>query len=323
MNRRSFLATGATLAVGVTGGCTGCARMPTARLSMEPVSDEEIAERATRSADLEPPSSRYRFASRVVENGPVTVEDTEPPFPADSPFVLDGGVYRLSVDIVDSVSATRYRFTLDPADGDDSTEGRTKHAETIRYGELPPVDRKKFESDGLDDPDHLGVSAGMVYTDDEQSESVLVPEPEYDVVVWDDGTRGRWRVDGSAPTSLQTYRYDSAVVHESAAEYGASLREEYAFELSGISDAERDVASTAIEDAYVVAPDESPPDAFWTLAERFGRHAEFPRPSSGGTPDRETTDDTPVSGTYVVLYDGTAYWTRVRAPARETTETNG
>lgn len=335
MDRRSFLAAGATLAIGVTGGCTGCAQASTAKLSMEAMTNEEIAERATRSGNLDPSNSRYEFVQRVVENDSVTVEDTEPRYPENRPFVFDGGVYRLSLDIVDSDPATNYRFTLDPVDGDSSTDGDTvgdsevRGGESVRYEELPEVDRRNFAERGLDDPDRLGYSSSMLYTNEERSESVLVPDPEYSIIVWDEDTRGRWTVDGSVATSLQTYRYDSEVVRESAAAYGAAIREEYAFELSGLSEAERDVVTRAIEGGHVVPPDESPTDAFWTLAERFGRRDEFHRDDEDRTADDRTSDDrsaddmtsddTPVSGTYIVRYERTVYWTRVRAPARGST----
>lgn len=353
MNRRSFLAAGATLAAGVTGGCTGCARIPTAKVSMEATTDEEIAVRATRSEDLDPSTDRYEFVRRVIENGPITVEDTEPRYPENRPFVFDGGVYRLSYEIVDSEPATSYRFTLESVDGEVENggveKGGVEDGESIRYEELPEVDRRNLAERGLDDPEIVGFSSSILYTREERSESVLVPEPEYAVVVWDEDTRGRWTVDRATETPLKTYRYGSEVVHESAAAYGATLREEYAFELSGLSEAERDIVTQAIDaGGYRIAPDESPPDAFWTLAERFGRRDEFRRPGEDGggeggdgenggdeggngkngsgeggddesEGDEDGDDDTPVSGTYLVRYEGTVYWTRVRAPARETT----
>lgn len=146
MNRRSFLASGATLAIGLTGGCTGCAQVPTARVSMEPVTDEEIAERATYSEDLTPENDRYQFVRRVVENESVTSEGTEPTLPQNHTVVFDGTVYRFAHEVVSSEPATSYQFTLDPV------EGEVASSETIRYDELPEVDRRKLAERGLDDP---------------------------------------------------------------------------------------------------------------------------------------------------------------------------
>lgn len=312
VDRRSFLAAGATLAIGVTGGCTGCGKLPTARGSMEPVTDEDIAERATHSEDLTPSNSRYQFVRRMVENGSVTVEGTEPKVHEDRTVVFDGAVYRLSHEVVATEPATSYQFTLNPVDSDVSD------GETIRYEDLPAVDRRKFAERGLDDPSFIGFGSTMLYTHEERPKSVLVPDPNVSVIVWDADTRGRWTVDGSYESPLKTYRYASEVVHESAAAYGAEIREEYAFALTGLSARERDIVRTAIEDGYVVAPDESPSEAFWRFAERFGSHDELHRSDE----DREA-DDTPVSGTYLVRYEGTVYWTRVRAPARGPTTSAG
>lgn len=312
MNRRSFLASGATLAIGVTGGCTGCAKLPTARVSMEPVTDEEIAERATHSEDLAPENDRYQFVRRTVENESVTSEGTEPKVPQNHTFVFDGAVYRLSHEVVATELATSYQFTLNPVEGEVADE------ETIRYEDLPAVDRRKFAERGLDDPSFLGFGSTILYTHEERAKSRLVPDPNFSVVVWDEDTRGRWSVDGSYESPLKTYRYAAEVVHESAAQFGAEIREEYAFALSGLSAGEREIVEAAIEDGYVVSPDESPSEAFWRLAERFGRHDEFYRDDE----DHEADDD-PISGTYLVRYDGTVYWTRVRAPERRTATGNG
>lgn len=307
MNRRSFLAAGATLAIGTTGGCTGCAQMPTAWVSMEPVTDEEIAERATHSEDLTPSNSRYRFVEPVVNDESVTDEGTEPTVPQNHTVVFDGAVYRLTHEVVATEPATSYPFTLNPVDGEVADD------ETIRYDDLPEVDRQKFEERGLDDPGFLGFGSTILYTQDEREASLLVPDPNFSVIVWGDDTRGRWSVDDCYDTALKTYQYTSEVVHKSAAAYGAAIREEHALALSGLSAGEREIVREAIEDGYAVEPDGSPPDAFWHLAERFGGHDEYRRDGEG------SDDDTPVSGTYLVRYDGTVYWTRVRAPEREMT----
>lgn len=311
MNRRSFLASGATLAIGITGGCTGCAQLPTARVSMEPVTDEEIADRVTRSEDFTPEHDRYEFVRRVVENESVTKQGTEPTVPQDHTVVFDGTVYRITHEVVSSEPATSYQFTLNPV------EDEVASNETVRYGDLPEVDRRKLADRGLDDPGFLGFGSTILYTDEESAESRLVPDPEFSVIVWDDETRGRWTVDGSYDSPLRTYRYDAEVVHESAARFGADIREKYAFELSGLSSGERDIVNSAIEDSYVVSPDSSPSDAFWKLAERFGRHDEYYRDDE----DRAADDD-PVSGTYLVRYEGAVYWTQVRAPSRGTTDSS-
>jgi hypothetical protein len=311
MDRREFLAAGATLAATAAGGCTGCERTPTASLEMNAVSDPAIAHQATWDVPG-PASDLHSIVEGAVENDSAIVEDTEPHLPDDEPVVYDDAVYRLSYEVVDSEPATSFQFTLDPAESVDADE-------TIRYDELPAVDREKFPSRGLDEPGSLGFGSSLLYLDEEIPDSMLVPNPEYSVVVWDDDTRGRFEVSGSYDTELNTYRFTAQQVDSSVTAYGQTLRKEYEFELVDLSDGERDVVQEAIESehGYAVPGDESPPDALETLAERFQTR----RPIQGGK------DDSPsISGTYVVRYDGEVYWTRLfvdESKFRTPTEENG
>lgn len=291
MDRREFLAAGATLAATVAGGCTGCARSPTASFSMTAVTDAEIARKATE--DFSADSEGYRFVREAVENGSATVRDTDVRIPADVPFVHDDAVYRLSHEVVASEPATSFSFTLNLA------EGNFTESETVRYEQLPEIDRAKLDLGA--DP-FLGFGSSLLYTREEIPESMLVPEPEYPILVWDEDTRGRFEVGGSSDTALNTYRYVSEQVAPSAAAYGRRLREEVGFKLSGLSDGERRIVEQAVENehGYTVPSDESPPDALWRLAERF-------RPRRGVHDD--PGDSPSMSGTYVVRYEGSWYWT--------------
>lgn len=308
MNRREFLAAGASAAIAIGGGCTGCAQSPSASLRMEPVADAGIAKEVTYRIEADEDNERYRIAAAAVENGSTTVEGTEPPLPEDRPFVHDGAVYELSLDVVSSVPATSFSFTLDPV------EGSVPDGETVRYGDLPAVDREKFARNGWDDGGFLGFGSSILYLDGEVPDSALVPEPERPVIVWDGDTKGRFEVEGSRETRLETYRYRSRVVDPSASAFGAEIRDRYAFALSGLTAAEREVVAEAIEGGYSVAPDETPPDAVWRLADRFVAHDEV-RPvwESGDGRDGDP------SGEYIVRYDGEVYWTRFRVPERTAT----
>ncbi|WP_137285973.1 hypothetical protein [Halorussus salinisoli] len=298
MDRREFLATGATLAIATAGGCTGCAKAPAISLRMEPINDHEIAEEVTYRVEVGP-SDRRRLVADAVGEESVTVEDTDAPFPADEPFVYDGSVYRLSYEIVESKPATTFQFTLDPA------EGSVSESETIRYDELPAVDREKLDYDGS----FLGFGSSLLYLDSEIPDSALVPDPERSVIVWDSETKGRFEVDGSIETDLKTYRYESEQVHPSAEEYGAQIRERYEFELSGLTDAERDIVSEAIEESdYSVPHDESPPDAALKLATRFRPHEEV---RYAWEDEADAAEAGRVDGTYLVRHDGELYWTSI------------
>lgn len=322
MDRREFLATGATLAIAAAGGCTGCAQMPTASLRMDAISDAEIAEKVTHDLESED-SLRYQLVSDAVENESETVEDTEPPFPANRSFVYDGSVHRLSHEVVESKPATVFRFTLNPADETVTDD------ESIRYENLPAVDRKNLDYDGS----FLGFGSSMLYLDSEISESVLVPDPQYSVIVWGEDDRGRFEVDGSHSTELKTYRYESEQVHPSAEQFGEQVRQKYEFTLSGLSDAEREIVREAIdsEQGYTVPPDESLPDSVWRLAKRFRTHEEVRRAWEDGAEneagesvdggDTETTPAPSIPGTYLVRYEGEVYWANVYVTREMTTAT--
>lgn len=301
MDRREFLVAGATLALTTAGGCTGCARAPTASLRMETITDEEVAKRVTYRSESADPDQR-QLVTDAIANGTATAEGTEPPFPADRPFVYNGSVYRLSHEVVESKPATVFHFTLNPA------EESVPDDEKIRFEDLPAVDRRKFARNGWADPEFLGFGSSLRYLDDEIPESALVPDPENPVVVWGEEARGRFEVDGSYATELKTYRYGAEQVHPSASEYGAEIRREYAFSLSNLTNPERDVVREAIENerGYSVPHDESLPDAVWRLAERFR-----PREEVRYAWEDDRGETRPIDGTYLVRYDGEVYWTRI------------
>lgn len=217
--------------------------------------------------------------------------------------MYDGAVYELSHEVVASEPATTFSVTLDPADGDVGDD------ETVRYGDLPAVDREVFERRGWDDPGFLGFGTTVLYLRADVPDSALVPEPERPVVVWDGGTRGRFEVDGSYDTELKTYRYEAERVRESAAALGADTRAAYAFELSGLTDAEAEVVEEAIagDHGYAVPPDESVPEPMRGVAERFRSE-----PQVRSTWANEDGDERPsVTGSYLVRYGGEVYWTHV------------
>lgn len=301
MDRREFLAAGATLAIATAGGCTGCAQMPTASLRMDSITDAKITEKVTYGRESANSEERQLVAD-AIENQTASAEGTEPPFPADKPFVHDGSVLRLSYEVVESKPATVFHFTLDPA------EGSVQDDETIRYEDLPAVDKEKFARNGWDDGGFFGFGSALRYLDSQIPESALVPEPEYSVVVWNEDDRGRFEVDSSHSTELKTYRYESMQVHPSASEYGEEVRQKYAFTLSSLTDPEREIVRKAIESehGYSVPPDESLPDAAWRLAKRFRAHDEVRYAW-----EDERGDTRPIDGTYLVRYDGEVYWTRI------------
>lgn len=180
MDRRGFLATGATVAVALTGGCAGCAPVSTATLQMTPVSDTGIARRTTHRL---PPESapEYDVIRQAVSNGTAVFTDTNantpdnrpPSIPTNTEFVFNESVYQLSAEVTDTHPTTVYRYTVDPPD-DAVTE-----SETIRYENLPAVDQQKLS---MPNPDAIGFTTTFQYTATERSNSTLVPTPDNPVI---------------------------------------------------------------------------------------------------------------------------------------------
>lgn len=307
MKRREFLVTGATLSIAASGGCTGCAPAPKANLNMVETDDLGIARKVTFHED----GPIEDFYANVVENGTAEVNDTEVPYPANRSFVYDDAIYELSYNITESRPAQIFPFTLNPV------EGTVDESAVIRFEDLPEVDQQKFASRGMDEDPFLGFGSTLLYYESEVPQSALVPEPEYPVIEWDDETRGRFTVDGSYDKTVDTYRYSVKQVHPSAARYGRSIRERHEFRLYELSKGERTIVTEAIENdrGWVLMPDESPPDALYRLIDRFSGREEVLR-------EYEAEDDRTEgpSGSYIVRYAGTVYWTRFGVDLNALTE---
>lgn len=283
MRRRQVLATGALLLAGPLAGCAD----PAGVLELVAVDDAELAERASRSgAGL--PEERGRVVREAVENGSGTIEDTYPPVEDGLPVALDGRYYDLDWTVVEERTVTLYDVEIDydPADTDGSSVG---------FDELPAVDRDALG--GLVPPrtdrrvEGTDLGAGVRYSPAEAEASVLVPEQQYEFVVHD-GTRYRLETDDGRDVTVQTFEYTAREVASSAEAYAAHLRARYLFELSGLSDAEREVVEEAIDGGYYAGDDGD--DAFRSVTERTRSH------------DAVRADE--YDGEWLLRYDGTVYW---------------
>ncbi|MFC7069684.1 hypothetical protein [Halobaculum lipolyticum] len=331
LDRRSFLATTATLAVTATGGCVGCAPSPTASLQMAPEDDAGLAERAlwtfgAGDGSDPDPENRDALAREVVETGSATVEDRREPLPTDRPVVVAGeGVYRFAAAVTDSREMRAFGATMNPIRTEDGEETPGPD-DRIRYADLPAVDREALAARGFDDHRPPGVITTLRYRPEAVEESVLVPDPEYAAVVWPDGP-ATVEVDDRGSYTVYTYELTAERV-SSAAAFGADVRERFGWTLDGLSDAERDIVETAIADSptgdmpheragegYHVAHDEEPSDALRSLVDRVRAHdpVRFEWES-----EREAWR---ASGDYVVAYEGTVYWTRLSVDESAFTET--
>jgi hypothetical protein len=309
MLRRRFLAT--TAALSVTAGCINsplgddlAAEVPTASLSMEAVDDAEIA-RTLAHGEL--PDEERAMVADVVENGTATFAwHQEPPVHTSRPVVHDGVVYDLSWTETDSRPVRNFSVKID------IPQTTPEPSETVRFADLPAADRAVFEREGFADAGPIGVGTTFTYTPEEVAESVLVPDPEYGYIRWEGGETAEWVVDDSWDARQKRYRYEAERM-ATATEYGADVRETYGFELSGLTDPERDIVRAAItsEHGYSVPAEATPSPALERLVDRFRVHDEV-------AVHEESEPDSGPSGDYVVDHDGTTYWTELNWEPRRT-----
>lgn len=338
MDRREFLASGATLAAVTVGGCTGGSSSAPASdsstsssvpstpppsehcssfhanstfefLAMERVSDLDIARRvANHVTDGLGDDADGRVlgwdpaAVEAIENGSATLETSQhPSFEDGEPFVYEESLYALSSQSTGMKSAKHYSFELTPV------EGSVAESERVRFADLPAVDREKFEGYGKLHTNHTT----KLYLDSELSESVLAPEPDRPIVVYESGQKVRFEVTSSESHHVWTYRITAELRDSSAANYGAKAREKYAFELSDLTEAERNIVQYAIAARSCGLPeDERPPEAMWRLADRFRPQddVEFALKDDG-----DENEDS-VKGEYLVRYEGRTYWAKTYIP---------
>lgn len=303
MHRRQVLASVALLPA---AGCLGigtdsgaadmAAELPTAALSMTAVTDADVARKLTHH---EVGDDRREMLDRIVEDGPTTTDwYQEPPVHTALPVLHEGTVYRLSRTVVDQRPVTNYSVLVD------IPQTTPDEGATVQFRDLPAADRAVFERHGFADGAPIGVGTVFAYTPDEEAASVLVPEPEYDYIAWEGGETAEWVVDDGWAARQKRYRYEAERV-ASNGEYGRRVRDKYAFELSELTEGERDIVREAVENehGYTVSTDATPSLAFEALVDRF-------RPRDELAVVREPDPD--VDGRYLVRYDGTVYWTELR-----------
>lgn len=289
MRRRSVLATGTTLLANALAGCGH----PAVVLDLEPATAEDIADRASAAPD--PDSDAHAVVAAASENGSATRRGRRALFGSGDIVRVDGVVYEVSETSIESDEVTVYdaKVDVDPAN---TTADRGE----IRYDDLPAVDRERLsvitessppEGEGYD----IGVGYGTA--DEVGNESVFVPEPEYDILVYE-GRRYRITID-SETESATTYRYEVTDVAPDVETFADQLRDRYLFELANLSEAERAVVEEATDGAYF-----EDDEAFRSVVRRLREHDGFEVHSHDGT--------------WLVEYEGTEYtayaeWQRLEA----------
>jgi hypothetical protein len=294
MRRRHLLAFALVALLPALAGCS-----PAGSLSMDPVDDEALADRASVPAPGDdpggaPPDARNREVATIrgaIENGSATITAQRPPLEPDLPFRSDGEFYNLSYEETGTQPGYDVGIEIDYNSSD--VDG-----DVVDYGDLPAVDRRAMRPlldrprEGRQEGFDFGV--GATYEGSEAESSVLVPDQGYEGIRYE-GDVYRIGVDADEVT-LTVYRYESTRVAESPEEYATQLRDRYGFELSGLSDAEQSVVEESTNDTYYAEDDDD--QAFDALVDRFRSHAPV------------TSDE--FDGSWVVTYDGQLYWADLR-----------
>jgi len=278
-------ATLAALLLVLLAGCSAAGS-----ITMDPVSDAELADRASRGlgpANAPADDAESRAIRGAIENGSGTIDASSPPVETGLPFAHDGAYYQLSWSVVDERTITAVTLEIDYNATDLS-------GPEVAFADLPAVDRRALdpllpqrhdrEIDGYD------FGASSQYTDSELDRSVLVTNQR--TIVRFEGEAYPVRVDGQRPVTINTYRYTASVVADDTDAYARQLRDDHLFRLSDLTDAERSVIETAIEEGYYA--EDTDDDAFRALIDRFRR--------------QERVTGERAHGEWIVRYNGSVYW---------------
>jgi len=283
---RKLLAFTLLALLALTAGCSA-----EGSLTMRPVDGTSgLAAQASNDLADDPQDRDAALVRRAIENGTATAADDHPPVDEELPVRHDGRFY--AVNYTESGTESGYDAEIQVDYNASTVEG-----DVVEFGDLPAVDRHRL-ADALPDSEvdearlepgyDVGISS--TYTDAEAESSVLVTDQEYDAVRYE-GKSYPLNVRAES-TTLTVYRYEATLVADSPESYGQQLRDDYEFELSGLSDAERSVVDAALNDTNYI--EDSDNQGFASLVDRFRA--------------QDPVVETDYYGNYVVRYDGGLYW---------------
>lgn len=286
MERRDFL-------LGVTAlslGLTGCVAHPDVVLDLEEVSDSELADRASNDAEIiEREVEKPNVTSELFENGTYTRTARWEAINTDLRYVYDGEYYRVDVETSPAPPDVVYEIDAEYV-GDEGME------DELEYEELPEVDREALSfltSAEVTDGEYQN-STEYLYEAGADEESAIASEATVVIVVVD-GRRFSVETEESNDIERQDYEYTSEKIASSQDEFVSWLKDEYRFELSGLSEEERAVVEEAIEEGYY---ENSSEEAFESLVNRFQEHDAIEPEQDGGN--------------WIVEYENTTYWADLR-----------
>lgn len=279
MNHRRALAIGSLLVLVVLAGCdegsTG------GQLTMERVTDAELAELASRSLEGEPTEEGRLLAQRAIENGSATARSYGSLVKEGQPFAYEGRYYTIEETKIDQQPGTVADLFID-------SNETVRRNETVAYVDLSARDREVLDS-FLTPGEGVVGSPNVLYTQPERNRSVLL-SGKYNAVRYE-GETYAVNIDETESVTVNTWRYTPTVVANSSAAYASQLREEYLFTLSGLSTSEAAVVQEAIAGTY--SANGTDDEAFQSVLETFLQHDAL----------QERGDE----GTWLVRYDGDVY----------------
>jgi len=299
MQTRLLVATAIVVCLIALAGCSQSA----GSLSMDPVNDTELADRASTTVPEDELTQEHergpqpRVLSRAVQNESATVAVTDPPYKNNSTVYRTGDrFYTLSYTAEGTASGrdVTYRF-----DGNATTgEANGKGWATIAYDDLPPVDRVMLRTPlsviTAEESSRSSIKERRTYSPAELNQSVIAGQ-RYDAIRYD-GMLVEVDVTSSEPRSLTLYRYRPKPVATTADAYAACLQDEYVFELSGLDRNTREIVNEATDGTY--RAENTSDTAFRSLLETFHSHTAV----SANT----------ASGSWIARYNGRLYWVELR-----------
>jgi hypothetical protein len=285
MDRRTFLATAGTALLAPLAGCAP----PGPGIRVESADDAELGERVARPFD----SLRPELRPTITEGTTVTGRGRTTPVAAGTTVAYEGAVYELTTTVTAEEPARIYGISVETPD-ENATGGRA-------YADLPPIDRERvgplldeFDEAPSDEED-VSVSDPVLYNRSAAEASALVDE-ESEVLLTRGGRRYRVAVRGGEDVTEQQYRITASRRADTLAAYGRQVRSEWAFDLTGLSEAEAQLLDDARGETYYV-DEEDEEAAYRSLLRRLREHDPIP------PADHQET--------YVVRYDGEVLWISV------------
>lgn len=284
MERRGFLLGVA----GVSAALTGCIAHPDVVLTLDEVSDSELADRASNDAEIiERDTDEENVTSELFGNGTYTRTGRWENINTDLRYVYDREYYRLDAE-TSSVPPDVVHIVEAEYVGDEEVEGETE------YEELPELDREALSfltSADVTDGEYQD-STEYLYEAGADEESSIVSGTTTVVL---DGRRFSVETEESQVLDRQDFEYTAEKIASSQEEFVSWLEDEYMFELSGLSDEERAIVEEAIEEGYY---ENSSQEVFESVVNKFQKHEAIEPEEEGGY--------------WIVEYENTTYWADLR-----------